>query len=108
MEERDMSGSGLSESRLARMRDVMGGYVERGELPGLVLAVSRRGEALIEPIGAADPDGTPIRDDTIFRLGIRRYSPHPHYPCGRARRAVPGRRPDYPGFGMWRDCLSTR
>ncbi len=63
-----MSGSGLSKSRLDRMRDVMAGYVERGEVPGLVLAVSRRGEALVEPIGAAHPDGTPIRDDTIFRL----------------------------------------
>jgi CubicO group peptidase (beta-lactamase class C family) len=68
MEERDMSGSGLSKSRLVRMRDVMAGYVERGEVPGLVLAVCRRGEARIESIGAADPDGTPIRDDTIFRL----------------------------------------
>ncbi len=63
-----MSGSGLSKSRLALMRDVMAGYVERGEVPGLVLAVCRRGEAIIEPIGAAHPDGTPIRDDTIFRL----------------------------------------
>jgi CubicO group peptidase (beta-lactamase class C family) len=63
-----MSGSGLSKSRLTRMRDVMAGYVERGEVPGLVLAVSRRGEALIEPIGAAGLDGAPISDDTIFRL----------------------------------------
>jgi CubicO group peptidase (beta-lactamase class C family) len=63
-----MSGSGLSKSRLARMRDVMAGYVERGEVPGLVLAVSRRGEAVIEPIGAIDPDGTPARADTIFRI----------------------------------------
>ncbi len=63
-----MSGGGLSKSRLARMRDVMAGYVERGEVPGLVLAVSRRGEAVIEPIGATDLDGTPIRSDTIFRI----------------------------------------
>jgi len=63
-----MSGSGLSKSRLARMRDVMAGYVERREVPGLVLGVYRRGERLIEPIGAAGLDGTPIRDDTIFRL----------------------------------------
>ncbi len=63
-----MSGSGLSQSRLARMREVMTGYVERAEVPGLVLAVSRHGEAVIEPIGAAHPDGTPIRDDTIFRI----------------------------------------
>ncbi|HSY15035.1 MAG TPA: serine hydrolase domain-containing protein, partial [Jatrophihabitantaceae bacterium] len=63
-----MSGGGWSKSRLARMRDVMTGYVERGEVPGLVLAVSRRGEAVIEPIGAADLDGTPIHNDTIFRI----------------------------------------
>ena len=63
-----MSGGGLSKSRLARMRDVMAGYVERGEVPGLVLAVSRRGDALIEPIGAADLAGTPIHNDTIFRI----------------------------------------
>jgi CubicO group peptidase (beta-lactamase class C family) len=63
-----MSGGGLSKSRLARMRDVMAGYVERGEVPGLVLAVSRRGETVIEPIGATDLDGTPIRADTIFRI----------------------------------------
>ena len=63
-----MSGGGLSKSRLARMREVMAGYVERGEVPGLVLAVSRRGDAVIEPIGATDLDGTPIRTDTIFRI----------------------------------------
>jgi CubicO group peptidase (beta-lactamase class C family) len=63
-----MSDGGLSKSRLARMRDVMSGYVERGEVPGLVLAVSRRGETVIEPIGAADADGRPIRADTIFRI----------------------------------------
>jgi CubicO group peptidase (beta-lactamase class C family) len=68
MEERDMNGSGLSKSRLDRLRDVMAGYVERREVPGLVLAVCRRGEALIEPIGAAHPDGTPIRSDAIFRV----------------------------------------
>ncbi|HLJ99090.1 MAG TPA: serine hydrolase domain-containing protein, partial [Streptosporangiaceae bacterium] len=63
-----MSGGGLSKSRLARMRDVMAGYVERGEVPGLVLAVSRRGEAVVEPIGATDWDGTPTHSDTIFRI----------------------------------------
>jgi CubicO group peptidase (beta-lactamase class C family) len=63
-----MSGGGLSKARLARMREVMAGYVERGEVPGLVLAVSRRGEAVIEPIGATDLDGTPIHGDTIFRI----------------------------------------
>ncbi|MDQ2815316.1 MAG: beta-lactamase family protein [Actinomycetota bacterium] len=63
-----MSGGGFSKSRLARMRDVMTGYVERGEVPGMVLAVSRRGEEVIEPIGTTDTDGTPIHGDTIFRI----------------------------------------
>jgi CubicO group peptidase (beta-lactamase class C family) len=63
-----MSGGGLSKSRLGRMREVMAGYVKRGEVPGLVLAVSRRGEAVIEPIGATDLDGAPISSDTIFRI----------------------------------------
>ncbi len=39
-----MSISGLSQARLGRMYDVMTGYVERGEVPGLVTLVSRRGE----------------------------------------------------------------
>jgi CubicO group peptidase (beta-lactamase class C family) len=63
-----MSSGGLSKSRIARMREVMTGYVERGVVRGLVLAVSRRGEAVIEPIGVIDPDGTPARADTIFRI----------------------------------------
>jgi len=60
--------SGLSKTRLARLREVMAGYVERGEVPGMVLAVRRPGETVIEPIGATDLDGTPIRADTIFRI----------------------------------------
>lgn len=63
-----MSSGGLSKMRLARMHNVMAGYVERGEVPGLVLAVSRRGEAVIEAIGASDLAGAPVRSDTIFRI----------------------------------------
>ena len=36
-----MSTAGLSRARLARMHDVMAGYVERGAVPGLVTLVSR-------------------------------------------------------------------
>ena len=43
-----MSSAGLSEARLARLRDVMAGFVERGEVPGLVALVSRRGETHVE------------------------------------------------------------
>src|SRR5436309_2241429 len=53
-----MSIGGLSGARLARMHDVMAGYVERGEVPGLVTLVSRRGEVHVDAIGTqafADP-----------------------------------------------------
>lgn len=59
---------GLSEARLARMRDVLAGYVERGTVPGMVTAVSRRGETHVEAIGAKAVGGDPIRRDTIFRI----------------------------------------
>ncbi len=64
-----MSTAGLSRARLARMHDVMAGYVERGEVPGLVTLVSRRGEVHVDAIGAqAFTDPTPMRRDTIFRI----------------------------------------
>lgn len=55
-----MSSSGLSPSRLRRLHDVLAGYVERGEVPGLVALVSRDGEVHVECIG--------YDRDTIFRL----------------------------------------
>ena len=64
-----MNTSGLSEARLGRMHDVMAGYVERGEVPGLVTLVSRRGEAHIEAMGTlAVGGGQPVQRDTIFRI----------------------------------------
>ncbi len=64
-----MSTAGLSRARLGRMHDVMAGYVERGEVPGLVTLVSRRGEVHVDAIGTrAIADPTPIRRDTIFRI----------------------------------------
>ncbi len=64
-----MSNGELSKARLGRMHDVMTGYVERGEVPGLVTLVSRRGEVHIDAIGTlAYEDSDPIRRDTIFRI----------------------------------------
>lgn len=54
-----MSG-GLSTSRLGRMHEVLAGYVERGEIPGLVTVVARRGEAHVDAIGA--------QPDSLFRV----------------------------------------
>src|SRR2546425_1257013 len=51
------------------MHDVMAGYVERGEVPGIVTLVSRRGEVHVDAIGMKAAGGSaPIRRDTIFRI----------------------------------------
>jgi len=64
-----MSSAGLSNARLARLHDVMAGYVERGEVPGLVTLVSRRGETHIEALGMKALGGSdPVQRDTIFRI----------------------------------------
>ncbi len=63
-----MSMSAWSTDRLARLHRAMAGYVERGEMPGLVTLVSRRGETHADAIGAQTIGGTPMRRDTIFRI----------------------------------------
>ena len=64
-----MRDGGLSAERLKRLHDVMTGYVERGEVPGLVTLVARRGEGHIDAIGAMAADSEqPMRRDTIFRI----------------------------------------
>jgi len=64
-----MSTAGLSRARLNRMHEVMAGYVERGDVPGLVTLVSRRGEVHVDVIGTqAIGNSPPMRRDTIFRI----------------------------------------
>ncbi|AUX29304.1 MULTISPECIES: serine hydrolase [Sorangium] len=64
-----MSTGGLSRARLGRMRDVMSGHVERGDAPGLVTLISRRGEVHVDAIGVKAVGGDdPMRRDTIFRI----------------------------------------
>lgn len=59
----------LSYARLRRMHDVLAGHVERGDVPGIVTMVSRRGETHVDVIGTSAFDGgTPMRRDTIFRI----------------------------------------
>ena len=63
-----MSG-GFSEPRLARMRDVMRGHVENGNVPGLVTLLCRHGEVHVDAIGTRALGGSqPMRRDTIFRI----------------------------------------
>ncbi len=64
-----MSTAGLSEVRLANMHTIMAGYVERGEVPGLVTLVSRRGEVHVDVIGTQAIGRSPLMQrDTIFRI----------------------------------------
>src|SRR5262245_3803734 len=56
-----MASEIFSKARLERMREGMAGYVERGEVPGLVTLVARHGERHEESFGTA-------RRETIFRI----------------------------------------
>jgi CubicO group peptidase (beta-lactamase class C family) len=59
----------LSAKRLGRLRDVLAGYVERGEVAGLVALIARHDEVHVEEIGAQDlATGAPARRDTIFAI----------------------------------------
>lgn len=64
-----MSASGLSKARLSRMHDILAGYIDRGQIPGLVALVSRRGEAHVDTLGTLTAGGkSPVQRDTIFRI----------------------------------------
>ena len=64
-----MSTGGLSRVRLGRVRDVMAGHVERGDVPGVVTLVSRHGETHVDTIGTMAIDGgDSMQRDTIFRI----------------------------------------
>jgi CubicO group peptidase (beta-lactamase class C family) len=50
-------------------QDGMAGYVERGQVPGVVTLLSRRGEMRVDTIGTKALGGSdPMRRDTIFRI----------------------------------------
>src|SRR5262249_49351811 len=67
--EQTMSTGGLSKARSGRMHDVMAGYVERGDVPGIVTLLSRRGEGHGDAGGMKAIGGTSRSGpDTIFRI----------------------------------------
>ena len=64
-----MSAGGLSKARLDRMHAVMDGHVERGNVPGIVTLVSRRGDVQVDALGTMAFGGcAPMQRDTIFRI----------------------------------------
>jgi CubicO group peptidase (beta-lactamase class C family) len=67
--EKSMTNGGLSKERLARMHEVMAGYVTRGEIPGLATLIYRWGDVHFDAIGSLSSGGkAPIQRDSIFRI----------------------------------------
>src|SRR4030095_12852930 len=67
--EQPMTEHAFDRARLPRLRAAMSGYVDRGEIPGIVTLVARRDELHVEAMGTRVLSGPePMRGDTIFRL----------------------------------------
>lgn len=62
--------SGLSPERLRRLHRALEGYIERGEIAGIVALIHRHGEeAYVETLGWQDREAQiPIQRDTLFRI----------------------------------------
>ena len=63
-----MTADAFSKLRLRRLHDVLAGYVERGDVPGVVAGLCRRGDTHVEVIGRAAAGGAALRRDSIFRI----------------------------------------
>jgi hypothetical protein len=70
----------LSAERLERMHTVLGGYIDRGEMPGLVALVSRGETVHVEALGALSFGGTSMKRDLDLP---HRLDDEAHYLCGR-------------------------
>lgn len=66
----NVEGLGFDPGRLERISEHFRHYVDDGRLPGWSLSVGRRGEvAYLDHYGHTDVEaGTPVADDTIFRI----------------------------------------
>jgi CubicO group peptidase (beta-lactamase class C family) len=61
--------AGLCKPRLERMQQVLSGYVERKEMPGLVALVSHHDDVHVEALGTLSfGSAAPMKRDTIFRI----------------------------------------
>ncbi len=64
-----MGMAGFAKPRLERMHRVLNGYVERGDLPGLVALVSHHDGVHVEALGTlAFGNPAPMKQDAIFRV----------------------------------------
>jgi CubicO group peptidase (beta-lactamase class C family) len=68
-ERNHMNPNGLSTARLAHMHDVLARYVDRGDVPGVVMLLNWNGETHVDAIGTtAFGVSDPLRRDAIFRI----------------------------------------
>ena len=59
----------LSKPRLERMHEVLSGYIDRKEMPGLVALVSHQDDVHVETLGTFSfNQSIPMQTDTIFRI----------------------------------------
>jgi CubicO group peptidase (beta-lactamase class C family) len=63
-----MGEEGFSAAGLKRLHEVMSEFVSAGTVPGLVLALSRGSDIVVDAIGCATPGGAAIQPDAIFRI----------------------------------------
>jgi CubicO group peptidase (beta-lactamase class C family) len=64
-----MTTSKLNNARVADLRTAMTGYIERGDIPGIVTLVGCGDEIHVDAIGTKAIDGRePMRRNTIFRI----------------------------------------
>src|SRR5579872_2501127 len=63
-----MTERGLSKTGLDHLRAVMADHVERGDLPGLVMLVSRDEKVHAAALGRLAFEGSPMPRDAIFRI----------------------------------------
>jgi CubicO group peptidase (beta-lactamase class C family) len=64
-----MATAGLSKQPLERMHQVLSGYVERKEMPGLVALVGHHDHVHVETLGTMSfGHPAPMKRDTIFRI----------------------------------------
>ena len=61
--------SGFSSAGLERLSDALKGYVDRGEIPGLVSLVARGDDVHVDAFGVQDLSrGKPMVRDSLFRI----------------------------------------
>jgi CubicO group peptidase (beta-lactamase class C family) len=64
-----MTDGWFSQTGLDRLHDVMAAHVERGDMPGSIALVARKGRAHVDVIGTRTfGDAEPLRRDDVFRI----------------------------------------